>query len=97
MRAQKPLKPRIRRNRFLRAKVFERDQGVCATCGLYDARWIHDHIVELWEGGADTLENSQTLCRRHSDEKTFGKFADRAKTDRLAIRHETMKTRRAIR
>lgn len=93
----KPLRARIIRNRGLRAKVFERDQGVCATCKVYDARWIHDHIVELWQGGVDTLENSQTLCRRHSDEKTFGNFPARAKTDRLAARAEQTRTRRAIR
>ena len=93
----KPLRARIVRNRALREKVRERDQGICAKCGIYDAKWIHDHIVELWQGGADTLENSQTLCRRHSDEKTFGNFAARAKTDRLAARAELTKQRRAIR
>lgn len=94
---RKPLRARIVRNRLLRKLVFERDQGVCAKCGRYDPKWIHDHIIELWEFGEDTLENSQTLCKLHSDEKTFGKFAARAKTDRLAARHDIMRVRRAIR
>jgi 5-methylcytosine-specific restriction endonuclease McrA len=85
------------RNRLLRKRVEERDQGICARCGVYDAKWQHDHIQELWEGGADTLENSQTLCRRHHLEKSVGSTPIRAKTDRLKARADLTKARRAIR
>ncbi len=90
-------RPKIRRNTLLRKRVLERDGGVCARCGVYDARWQHDHIQELWEGGKDTLENSQTLCRRHHLEKTVGATPIRAKTDRLKARSELTRQRRAIR
>lgn len=87
---------RIVRDSLLRRKVFERDQGFCANgCG-YDAKWIHDHIVPLWQGGKDNLENSQTLCRRCEKPKTSDEATKRAKSDRIRARHELMKQRRSI-
>lgn len=58
----------------IRPFVWERDQGVCAMCGIkcqggaYDdqGNWRHDweadHIVPLVEGGCHTPENVRTLC-----------------------------------
>lgn len=94
---RKPLRAKIVRNKALRAKVFARDEGRCAICGMFDSRWQHDHTVPLFLGGADTLENSRTLCRRHHLEKSVGETPIRAKTDRLAARAELTKQRRAIR
>jgi len=91
------LRPKIVRNKRLRAQVFERDQGRCAVCDIYDAKWEADHIQALWQGGSDTLDNLQTLCRRHHLEKSVGHVPIRAKTDRLAARHELTRKRRAIR
>lgn len=85
-----------RRNTLLRKRVFERDQGICRVCERYDPKWQHDHIIPLWQGGKDTLENSQTLCRRHHLEKSIGETPVRAKSDRLRLRHELTKRRRAI-
>lgn len=34
----------------------------CAECGLIDVTNQVDHIVPLWEGGADDESNMQTLC-----------------------------------
>jgi 5-methylcytosine-specific restriction protein A len=62
---------------FARLKVFERDKGVCAGCGLdtmagrvrIAARgtghlWQADHIIPVVEGGGECgLENLRTLCR----------------------------------
>jgi 5-methylcytosine-specific restriction endonuclease McrA len=84
------------RNKLLRKKVFERDGGVCARCQRYDAHWQHDHILPLSLGGADTLENSETLCRDHHRDKTSSEAAPRAKADRLAERHELTQRRRQI-
>ncbi len=84
------------RNTLLRKRVEDRDQGICAKCGKYDAKWQHDHIQELWEGGRDTLENSQTLCRRHHLEKTCGNMPIRAKTDRLKARHDLTRRRKQL-
>lgn len=81
------------RNKALRAKVFDRDGGRCVNgCG-FDPKWQHDHIVDLQFGGADTLENSQTLCRHCHGRKTSEAAPKRAKADRLRERHELMKKR----
>lgn len=85
------------RNKLLRRRVFERDAGICAICHRYDAKWQHDHIIPLWSGGKDDLENAQTLCRHCHMQKSIGETPVRAKTDRLRERHEITKSRRAIR
>lgn len=90
------MKPRIVRNKLLRAKVFERDKGICCKCGRFDPRWIHDHELPLWLDGPDTLENSQTLCRQCERPKTSGETTTRAKTDRLKERHDLTKIRRGV-
>lgn len=97
MKQHKPLRARIVRRTLVRKLVFERDGGFCAHgCG-FDARWQHDHVTPLFLGGKDTLENSQTLCRRCHLSKSVGETPIRAKTDRLAARSELTKQRRAIR
>jgi len=85
------------RNRLLRAKVFERDQGICAECGRFDPKWQHDHVLALWCGGKDTLENAQTLCRHCHLQKTTGETPVRAKSDRIRDRHALMQKRRSFR
>lgn len=84
------------RNPFLRKLVYERDGGVCALCGKYDAKWERDHIVPLWEHGQDNLDNSQTLCRSCHLRKSVGETPIRAKTDRLRARHDLTERRRKI-
>jgi|SRR6185437_10245667 len=92
-----PIKTKIVRNKALRAKVFERDEGICIDCGKYDPKWEHDHDVPLWSGGRDTLENSVTRCRHCHLRKTVGETPVRAKTDRLAARHAQTKKRKPVR
>lgn len=89
--------PRIVRNKLLRKRVFDRDQGVCIDCQRFDPRWEHDHEIPLWQGGADTLENSVTRCRRCHMRKTVGETPLRAKADRLHERSELTRKRREIR
>lgn len=44
-------------------KVWERDRGICAICGV-TAPWQADHIVPVVEGGGlCDLSNYRTLCR----------------------------------
>lgn len=97
----KPRKPRFERSQVVRnprvrRQTWDRDQGHCSKCGRFDPKWIHDHIVQLSAGGADTLENSQTLCRRCVKPKDAGDTKARAKADRLRARHEIMLERRRI-
>ena len=44
-----------------RRKVFERDGNQCVNCGSND-RLAVDHIHPWSKGGADVMENYQTLC-----------------------------------
>jgi 5-methylcytosine-specific restriction protein A len=47
---------------------------MCAECernGLVRLAVIRDHIVPLFEGGADDEANVQPLCQACSDRKTF--------------------------
>lgn len=85
------------RNKLLRAKVLERDSGICARCGRFDQKWQGDHIVPISMGGKDELDNLQTLCRIHHAEKTVSEAPIRAKADRLHDRHELTRRRRTIR
>ena len=84
----------MKRNTLLRKRVFERDQGICAKCGRFDAKWEADHLVALWTGGKDALDNMQTLCRRCHLAKSVGETPVRAKTDRLRARHELTQKRK---
>jgi 5-methylcytosine-specific restriction enzyme A len=57
----------VRRQRFLEA------QPLCAHCearGFVIAAVEVDHIVPLFKGGADDIENMQGLCRPCHDKKT---------------------------
>ena len=63
---------------YVRLKVFERDRGVCAGCGINTMEdiperlrrakgsghlWQADHIIPVVEGGGECgLENYWTLC-----------------------------------
>lgn len=86
----------ITRNPGLRRQVWERDQGICSVCHRFDKKWIHEHMNPLWRKGPDTLENSETHCRRHATEKTSAEATDRAKAERIAQRHQLTRHRRSI-
>ena len=47
---------------YNRQRVYKRDHGVCALCGVAKGRWEMDHTVPLAEGGENTMENFRTLC-----------------------------------
>jgi|SRR3989338_3486643 len=54
-----------KRNQILRKKAFERDNHTCKKCGLQDKEAIRieaHHIIPLYAGGKDELDNLITLC-----------------------------------
>ena len=58
-------------NQVIREEVFERDQGFCVKCGVYDEKWQADHVIEVCNGGGGcTIDNFQTLCLHCHKEKT---------------------------
>ena len=63
----------------LREKVFERDWMTCRACGRITDKPQCDHIIPLWNGGADAMSNLQTLCDQCHDAKTATEAAARAK------------------
>lgn len=83
---------------FAKARVFERDRGVCASCGrqcggriargghrMIGADWEMDHIVPVCEGGGSCgLENLQTLCRACHKQKSTELARKRAAARRSA-------------
>ncbi len=53
------------RNQTLRKKVFERDNFTCQKCKIQDktARILEaHHVIPLYNGGKDELDNVLTLC-----------------------------------
>jgi len=68
----------------MRARVAQRDGGVCSACpsdrGPWPfEQWHADHVVPLVLGGPDTLDNITTLCLGHHRAKS--------KTDGSRRRH----------
>lgn len=71
-----------------RLQLFLRQDGKCAGCGIkLRACWEADHIIELWEGGTNALDNWQAFgankdCRCHA-KKSAEATKRRAKMFRL--------------
>lgn len=71
-----------KRARPIREIVFERDRGICAKCGAdrsLDGRWDANHKVPLVEGGSNTLDNTETLCRDTCHKEETAKLRERLK------------------
>jgi hypothetical protein len=65
LRAREAAEQRIKVMPALRWQVFQRDNWRCVACGrtAQDGIILHvDHIVPRSKGGADALDNYQTLC-----------------------------------
>jgi 5-methylcytosine-specific restriction protein A len=64
-----------------RKRIRQRDGGECQACrraGKFALGGPVDHIVPLWEGGADTDDNKELLCVPCHDAKTALEAARRA-------------------
>ena len=56
---------------YIRARLFDRDSGICAKCGKFDEKWQADHIIAVVNGGGCCgLDGYQTLCISCHKEKT---------------------------
>ena len=66
-------------------EVFWRDGATCRLCKetLGDLRWQCDHIVPLWDGGSNDMENLQALCANCHAEKTILEARERARRAKL--------------
>lgn len=62
----------------MRQAVLLRDEYTCRVCGKVITSMPQvDHIVPRRDGGADTMDNLQTLCPRHHSQKTTREIARR--------------------
>lgn len=75
---------------YAQFKVWERDQGRCAGCGIVGC-WEVDHIKPLAEANGDfsywLMGNLQTLCGACHKAKTKAEHGRRAKERRLRWKH----------
>ena len=57
----------------VKAEVLWRDSAMCRLCNetLLEFRWQCDHIVPLWDGGSNVLDNLQAICANCHSEKTI--------------------------
>jgi hypothetical protein len=57
----------------------------CNACGcVLPPSFQIDHVVPLWQGGADTIENSQSLCGTCHANKTQRESIERSRLAREA-------------
>lgn len=65
------------RNRQLR---FERARGHCEYCGvgpLRSGEWESDHVIELRDGGTNTIDNIRVACKPCHRKKTAARRKQR--------------------
>jgi 5-methylcytosine-specific restriction endonuclease McrA len=64
-----------RERRAFRARVFERDRGICEKCSEFHENWQVHHVQKLRDGGRwNDMQNVVTVCppchvRIHSAER----------------------------
>lgn len=67
-------------------RLCERQRWKCA-CGCKRAlevgRIDYDHILPLWLGGTNSLDNFHALIKRHHADKTSREAKERAKSNRI--------------
>jgi hypothetical protein len=72
------------------ARVIERQNWICG-CGCnerLEIGRIHlDHATPLWAGGSNDLSNFRALKLKHHLAKTSKEAAERARADRLHLKH----------
>jgi len=72
-------------SRIAAVKKFTRENArICAACtklGLVGFGDELDHIVPLWQGGAESDSNRQWLCREHHREKSAEEYKLRSSGD----------------
>lgn len=52
----------------MRVAVFTRDEWKCKKCGERDHLSL-DHVISVFDGGGDEIENLQALCRKCNSRK----------------------------
>ena len=84
--------PRASMTAKRKLEVLLAHKGCCAKCGekITDGEWDANHIIPLFQGGADDNSNLEPLHRRCHRELTDGKHAaENAKLRRLIAKYST--------
>ncbi len=50
-------------------KLLKKANGVCPRCGEKMERFDKDHVIPIYQGGSDGIENLQPLCARCNSQK----------------------------
>jgi len=68
----------------IKQQARERANWTCELPGCDESAIEVDHIKPLWQGGDNSLQNAQVLCRKHHAAKTKREAPMRAKVKRQA-------------
>lgn len=49
--------------KYVRMRVFQRDNFTCVYCGVKNAQLECDHILPISKGGSDDIDNLATACK----------------------------------
>jgi 5-methylcytosine-specific restriction endonuclease McrA len=85
-----PATPRKAMTPKRKLEVLIANNGRCAKCGdkITDAEWDANHIIPLFQGGADEIANLEPMHRQCHRELTSEKHAgENAKIRRLLIKN----------
>ncbi len=69
--------------RRLRAARLKLDNGMCVVAGCGQRAVVVDHIKRRRDGGADTINNVRSLCRRHDNQVKEGSDGKRKSGGKL--------------
>jgi 5-methylcytosine-specific restriction endonuclease McrA len=77
----------------------ERANHTCELAGCEEPANEVDHIKACWQGGENTLENAQVLCRKHHARKTAKELDEKASTldaRKLKLKADTSQSAEAV-
>ncbi len=72
--------------RKLRAARLKLDNYTCVVAGCGKPAVVVDHVKRRRDGGADTIENTRSLCREHDQQVKERPSGRRANAGRLMVK-----------
>ena len=85
--------PRRAPSKRMKAEVMLRQEGLCAACREKLMEPEYDHIVPLYCGGANAVDNLQALCAACHSTKTRRDNREAKKGTRVRDKHFGLRTK----